>query len=84
MDALFLKSQTKKSLELESRKQPGEVMWSPIPRADGEPQRRSDVFTAAETSWQKQDKNAILFLAGELEPFRGDVDNYILPALSWL
>lgn len=30
-DSLFVKSQTKKSLELGSRKQPGEVMWSHPP-----------------------------------------------------
>lgn len=56
----------------------------PTLRVDGEPQRRSDVLTITEALWQKQDKKARLFLAGELEPFPGNVDNHVRPALSRL
>ena len=42
------------------------------------------MLTVTETLWWKQDKNARLFLAGELEPFPGNVDNHVHPALSWL
>lgn len=57
LDALLLKSQTKKSLELGSRKWPGEVMWC-HPECRWRIPQRSDMFMITETLWLEQQKNS--------------------------